>query len=402
MTGLCCGCAHSQQQAINSFWNSVTPRQWSSKPTETPLEPRVSANVSDAEPPSGPQPAERLPRSSPTEETGRSWSSRFAYRPRSPQETPPTPEAASRPSPAESPAPEPTTPAGPVASAGRQNLTSLQRLRTALTLDFGGKSEIRETATPGLDQARFRVENLLTRSRALAEAGELAQARHLAQLAQQMAQESHLEFPPDAQRPVDVIAFLAQLESTTPLASAQIQTTAYTGAPVDTPQATPGASPLPTANNAVMRVNQGLTAVDAAADLEQPPASPADPPRDRPSAAGASLEPPPRAEPVRADLHTFSGVATVRERFRAHESPPAQIAPARSDTPPASATPTPSAPPQRVVSLTWTWPSLVEPKRAAGSGGWTGLTLFLIAVIGLLSLAGGSWLMVRRRPRIAR
>lgn len=401
MTGLCCGCAHSQQQAINSFWTSVTPRQWSSKPTETPLEPRVSANVSDAEPPSGPEPAERLPHSSPTEETGRSWSSRFAQRPRSPQETPPGPDAASRPSPSDSPSPEPTTTAGPVAPAGRQNLTSLQRLRTALTLDFGRNSEIREPSAPGLDQTRFRVENLLTRSRALAEAGELAQARHLAQLAQQMAQESHLEFPPDAQRPVDVIAFLAQLESTTPPAPSQVQTTAYASAPGDPLQATPGAGPIPTANDAVLRVNQGLTAVDAAADLEQPPASLTDPPRDRPSAAGASLEPLPRAEPVRADLHAFNGVATVRERFRAHESPPAQIAPARSDTPPASATPTPSATPQRVVSLTWTWPSLVEPKKAVGSGGWPGLTL-LIAAICLLSLAGGGWLVVRRRPRIAR
>lgn len=402
MAGLCCGCAHSQQQTLNSFWSSVTPRQWSAKPVDTPLEPRVSANVPDAEAPGPLEATERISRPSPTDETSRSWASRFAARPRTQPETPHGPTADPQSSPAASTSYESTTDAGPVASAGRQNSTGLQRLRTALTLGFDGKPEVREPATPGQDQTRFRVENLLTRSRGLAETGELPQARHLAQLAQQMAEESHLEFAPDAQRPVDVIAYLAQLESSAATAPPHVLTTSFSGPSGAAGETTPGVVPSAAVSDAVMRVNQGFTDADGTADVAQPPFAPADHAAGRPTVDDSGVELLTRAEPVRDEQHSFSGVATVRKRFRALESHPAQPAAARSETSPLLGSTSPRTNPQPVTSLTWTWPSPMESQNTAQHRGWSGFTMLLTAACGLLTLAGGVWLAVRRRRPPAR
>lgn len=408
ISGLFCGCAHASRQSLNSFWNSVTPRQWSAKPAEAPPEPRVSANIPDAEPLSEQEVPQQLPATAPLEEPSRNWNL-FVTRPRPTPAVPPGPGA----DPDTTAAPDSTAAAGdvkPESTLAMLNPPSLQRLRTALTLGFEGKPDPAAEARPGQDQVRLRVDNLLSRSRSLAEEGEIHQASHLAQLARQMAEESQLEFAPDAQRPVDVIAFLAQQQTTPPSAEPEIVKTSHTaqatvpGNPASdvTAPKTPDASSPPAliAANAVMRANQGTFASDAQpqrepAQVATESSAPAEP---LPAEPGVELIA--RVEPVRQVPRDLAGVAAVRERFRAQETDSARSAGTHSERPAAIAAPGPTGKIGKPISMSWTWPSLMEtgtrPDASTGP-----VTAILIGVLGLLVLAAGGWIVASRRRRSA-
>lgn len=408
ISGLFCGCAHASRQSLNSFWNSVTPRQWSAKPPEAPPEPRVSANIPDAEPLSDPEVPHQLPATAPLEEPSRNWNL-FVTRPRPTPAVPPGPgaEPDSAAAPDSAAVADDVKPDSPLA---KLNPPSLQRLRTALTLGFEGKPDPAAEARPGQDQVRLRVDNLLSRSRSLAEEGELHQASHLAQLARQMAEESQLEFAPDAQRPVDVIAFLAQQQTTPPSAEPEIVKTSHTGqatvpdgpAPDATAPKTPDASPPPAliAANAVMRANQGTFTSDAQPQREPAQVATESSAPEEPLPAEPGVELIARVEPVRQVPRDLAGVAAVRERFRAQETDSARSSGTHSERPAALAAPGPTGKLGKPISMSWTWPSLMEtgtrPDASTGP-----VTAILIGGLGLLALAASVWIVASRRRRSA-
>lgn len=397
LAGLCSGCAHNSQRTLNDFWSSVTPRQWSSRTPETPPEPRVSANVPDPEPVSQPQLPEHNEGSAKSEDLVRNWNP-FAPRSRAPQ-----------PEPAPQAAPPLVEPAAPVQSElesksalARLNPPSLQRLRTALTLGFESKAEPQPPAGPGQDQARLRVENLLTRSQELAETGDLSQARHLAELAQQMSRESQLEFAPDVQRPVDVIAFLDQRESAGDSNQPHVLTTAFASL-VEQPAAAAVStlSPPPPhalgAPGAVMHVNRGSLMPDNPGGHQSPPVGP--PPADAPqnSHTDSGIELIPHAEPAADLARDLNGVAAVRKRFQSAErgSVPApdesQNAVPLSKAEPRVTTPT-------AIAMSWTWPSLTPSRPQPQRPGSLPLAIALTAG-SLAVLVAGGWMAAKRRRR---
>lgn len=404
IAGLFCGCAHSSQQTLNSLWTSVTPRQWSSRPAEEPVEPRVSANIPDAEPLSDQEVPQKVADAATVDENARYWGL-FPTRLRTHQNvqpdqgsTPPSAEQATKSS-------KLSSEAETLAATGRPNPSSLQRLRTALSLGFEGKTDAMDTSIPGQDQVRLRVENLLTRSRTLADNGELPQANHLAQLAQQMAEESRLEFAPDAQRPVDVIAFLNQLESTKKLSAPEIATTSYAISATESDGPTPestvretsrsAAAPALLSANAVMRVNQGFSTTDTKSQVEpEKVVTEIDGQVELlPALAGVDFGA--GVEPTREVSRELAAVAAVRERFRAHEAAGSRT----PEKPPATISTSPPAVLEPAISLTWTWPSRVETPNVPQDR--TGLaTAVTIGAIGLATLAAGGWITASRRRRI--
>jgi hypothetical protein len=403
ISGLFCGCAHSSQQTLNSLWTSVTPRQWSANPADKPPEPRVSANIPDAEPLSEHEVPKQLAGEIAADEPPRTWGL-FPSRTRSQEVA----QTGAEGSPSEAKTSGTTSVASDDsksdATLSRLNPPSLQRLRTALTLGFEGKTDTTSTTPPGQDQVRLRVESLLSRSRALADNGELPQANHLAQLAQQMAEEAKLEFAPDAQRPVDVIAFLDQQTATQTVFPKDVA-----APPGDSRTAEPNsptlvmtghaaapatAGPALITANAVMRVNQGFSTSDAQAQVE--PAKVVTETDGQlellPALAGVDFVA--GTEPARDDARELTGIAAVRERFRAHEA-----AGSRSSEPQPTTVPTsPPRVPETVTSITWTWPSLVE-TRTVPQHQSRATTAMITGAIGLATLAAGVWIAASRRRR---
>lgn len=402
VAGLFCGCAHNSQQTLNALWSSVTPRQWSSRPAEEPVEPRVFANIPDAEPLTDQEVPQKVADAAPADENTRYWGL-FPTRSRSHQNIQPDPGSAPSSAELATTASQLASEAEAHAATGRPNPSSLQRLRTALTLGFEGKTDAMDSSLPGQDQVRLRVESLLTRSRTLAENGELPQANHLAQLARQMAEESRLEFAPDAQRPVDLIAFLDLQEPTNHPSAQEIANTSNAGSATDsggpTPESTdrqsapPAAAPALISANAVMRVNQGFSAADAQPHvaLARSATQSGGPERRPPADSGVELI---GVEPAREESRELAAVASVRERFRAHEAAGSRTL----EKPPAPVPASPPGVPEPVVSMTWTWPSLVEAPNVSQDR--TGVATALIAgAICLATLAVGGWIATSRRRR---
>lgn len=413
------GCAHSRQKSLDALRAATGTSHAPQTPLTVPAEPKVSVNSAESATtePSDSNVAQvsavkldpsrissmfpSLKRGETPSEPGRVLFDAFnEFSPLASQDPDPAvPESANQ---AEAPQKEEAQTAEKPATA----TPSLQRLKTALSLGLlSGDGDQRPTL-PGEEQIRLRIENLLKRSRQFAIEGEEAQARHLAQLAQKMAEESQLAFPPDAERPVDVLASLdlqtkppanaAQTPPTPaptqqlavaapPAAAPKVQTPPVVTAPVE--KAPPPADPV-----ASMRAN---TATHGTEPTPKPAAPPVDP-----AAATANSAPSVELSPKGGRVEEpppLTGVAAVRQRFLASPGP-------RPSKPAEAGKPAPaqSKMAAKTVSLPDTWPEMEShlPTDDAVAEGWE--TIGLVAA-GLL-VCGALIAVVRRRRflRLAR
>ena len=412
------GCAHSRQKSLDALRAATGTSHAPQSPQAVPAEPKVSVNIAESETtePSDSNVAQAsavkldpsrissmfpsLKRGETPSEPGRVLFDAFdEFSSLASQDPAPAgPESAN---PTEAPPTEESQTAEKPASVA----PSLQRLKTALSLGLlSGDGDERPTL-PGEEQIRLRIENLLKRSRQFASDGEEAQARHLAQLAQKMAEESQLAFPPDAERPVDVLASLdlqakppanaappppapaptpQPAVAAPPAAMPKVETPPVAAAPVE--KTPPPADPV-----ASMRAN---TATHVTEPAPKPVALPADPAAAT-AASAPSVELSPKGGRVE-EPPPLTGVAAVRQRFLASPGPrPAKPAEAGSPVPPIRKLPV------KTVSLPVAWPEMEGHLLTddAATEGWESIGL---VAAGLLVCGALLALIRRRRFRLAR
>ncbi len=80
----------------------------------------------------------------------------------------------------------------------------LERLKAALKDDARRSTEPNRTASLAGD-ARLRVDSLLSRARRLFDVGRLSEARHTAQVAQELGETARLDYSPEEERPIDLV-----------------------------------------------------------------------------------------------------------------------------------------------------------------------------------------------------
>lgn len=201
------GCTHSPRQAMSDLWGAVPQVRWSrtEAQVESKPEPSVVANAAKPVEKNDPLASESPDSSDVLASEGVSEPVELTIEQGKPdagissKSQPPHPRGTRS---EVVPGHQSDGPNHDIAQS--QSDQEIERLKAALTEDAERAKEPARQLS-GAHDARVRVESLVERARQLFAGGKLREARHTAQVAQDMGESAHLDYAPDEERPADLI-----------------------------------------------------------------------------------------------------------------------------------------------------------------------------------------------------